>query len=74
VVGAEVGIFADMVDDDGAATGADLIAESGLQRQLAAGFQSEIDLVADGAGGPGALRDPGHNRKTHAGSGTHHLQ
>ena len=59
---------------DRLAAGADLVADGGLDLQLAAGLQAEIDLVAHLAGDPAVLGDPRHGGEAHAGGAAHDLE
>ena len=46
---------------------ADLVADGGLDLELAAGLQAEVDLVAHRAGDPAVLGDARDRGKAHAG-------
>ena len=50
-------VFGNVVDDNGLAVLADLVADRGLDFQLAAGLQAEGDVVANAARNPAVFRD-----------------
>ena len=55
------------------AVAADLVADGGLDLQLAAGRQPEIDGVENAAGDPTILTYPRHGGEAHAGRAAHDL-
>ena len=58
----------------GFAAVADLVADGGLDLQLAARLQPEFDLVAHRAGDPAILGDARDRGEAHAGGAADHLQ
>jgi hypothetical protein len=50
---------------------ADLVADRGLDLQLAAGLEAELNVVTDGAGDPPILGDPGYGGKAHPRNAAH---
>ncbi len=64
----------DVVDDHRPAALPDLVADRGLDLELAAGLEPELDLVAHLAGDPAVLADPRHRGKAHAGRAAHDLE
>ncbi len=74
VVGAEDRVLAGLVDEDGRVGGAHVVAQRGLQRQLAARRQAEADAILHRARDPLRIGDARHRREAHAGRFAQHLQ
>ena len=53
---------------------ADLVADGGLDLQLAARLQAERDIVAHGAGDPAVLGHARHRGEAHAGDAAHDIE
>ena len=67
-------ILGDVIDDDGLPARADLVADGGLDLELAARLEAERDVVADAAGNPAVLGDTRDRGEPHAGHAAHDIQ
>src|ERR1700677_3739213 len=63
---AEILVLGDVIDNDGSAAIANLVADRRLNVELAARQQSEGNFVTHGASDPAIPRDSPHGRKTHS--------
>jgi hypothetical protein len=67
VMAAKQRIRRHMVDHHGLAAGANLVADGGLDLQLAAGPQAELDVVPHRTADPSVFGNARHRRKAHPG-------
>src|SRR5579872_7253627 len=63
-----------MVEGDNLAILTYIAAQRGLNRQLAAGRQAEIQMIEDGAGDPAVFGYAGHGGKAHAGCAANNIK
>ena len=56
----------DVIDDDPLTACADLIADGGLEFELAAGFQAKLNVVVHTTGDPAIRRDASNRGEAHA--------
>ena len=73
-VAAEHRVLRDIVYHHAGAAAADLVADGGLQQQLAARHQVKADIVPGGAADPAIVGDTRHRGKAHAGGAADHFQ
>ena len=74
VVLAEHLVLGDVVDHHRIARLAHLMADRGVDLELAAGLEPERDLVVDGEANPALRRDARDRSEPHAGDAAHHVQ
>ena len=67
-------VLCDVIDNDRLAALAHLVADGGLDRELAAGLQAERDLILYRAADPPLLRDSRDRGEPHAGNPAHDVQ
>jgi hypothetical protein len=67
-------ILGHMINDDFCPCLPDLVTDGGLELQLTAGPEAELDAIAYGTGNPPILSHPGNGRKAHAGGTADDLQ
>ena len=68
------GVLGHMVDDDRLAALSDLVAKRGFDLELAAGLQSEVDVIAHAAGDPSVLGDARNRSETHPRRSAHNAK
>jgi hypothetical protein len=71
---AEGSIGLHVVDDDEFAVFPDFVANGGLDLELTALLQAEVDVVTDGAADPAIRRDAGDRHEAHAGNAAYRIQ
>ena len=67
-------VFADMLDDDGLFVPAELMADLGIDLQLASRPQTELNLIVDRTAQPTLVRNPRDRRKAHSREATNDPQ